>query len=430
MNRSAPPQTTNRLRDRIGFGYLILVSLIMLGIASYRPHRHYTIFTHAAADLFSGQNPYGKAYDHLGVMSFWLYSPTAAFIYKPLSLLSPHVGNFIYLALSILIFFGGIFFFLKSLKLRMTPGLGLFYFILSNEIIGAINNSKLELATTGLLFFMASMIIQGRRLFWAGVLLGIITNWKFQPLPTALLLGWAMLLEGRIRPTFRFAIGFLFSLAGAYVFPFFFFPHAFIIECYQSWQQALNLALSTTWQIYQSLYTSLLKITGWPQTIAQVTTLGAAIGGVLAAVVPLFLFYRSQTNNKTEANEDPFLARPLVLTALSLGSVYSVLFSPMSQSSAYILGTPFLLVLFVIRNSERGWIPSRIWTCGFIVHWLLTSYFYCDLALPAWRGFAGQMNLKPWGFTVLLLLFLSELLIACSRFEWKAVNQRPVRSIS
>lgn len=409
----------SRVRDRLGLGYLILVALIMLGIATYRPHRHYSIFTHAAADLFSGQNPYGKAYDNLGVMSFWLYSPTASFLYKPLSLLPPHVGNFIYLSLSILLFFGGVYFFLKTLGLRMSAGLGLFYFILSNELIGAINNSKLELATTGFIFVIGGLVLSGRALL-AGVILGVITNWKFQPLPTALLLLWALLWEKRLRETISLATGFLLAWAAAYGLPFLFFPNAFISDCYRVWKESLDLALSTTWQIYQSLYTSLFKITGWPISIAEVTTIGIVAGAALAALLPFGV--------RSEKTHDPFGGRPLLLTALSLGSVYSVLFSPMSQSSAYILGTPFLLTLFIIRNSKRSFIPEGVWTLGFVAHWIMTSYFYCDLALPSWRGLAGRMNLKPLGFSLLLVLFVIELISPYFRSSMFGLTRRPAIS--
>src|SRR5690606_38383198 len=130
----------------------LATAIVMLLIAGFggRLHRHFPIFIEATRDLFQGVSPYGKAYDHTGIQSYYHYAPFSTFVFRPFlsfPLGWAYVG---YMGTSLLVFFTGLTRLVKTLELPRPRGtLNVFYLILASEVIGSTFGAKIEVLTCG-----------------------------------------------------------------------------------------------------------------------------------------------------------------------------------------------------------------------------------------------------------------------------------------
>lgn len=151
----------------------------MLGVAVAKGHIHYSIFTSAAQQLFVlNENPYARPFDpNAYYATLWLYSPTGALFFLPFSFLPNGLGILFYVGGALGVFISGMFQYSKhyfgDLKLN-----GFLFLILLSEVLGAIQATKFELLTTGLLFWIFTWVATGKEAR-GSFLLGLLSSVKF-----------------------------------------------------------------------------------------------------------------------------------------------------------------------------------------------------------------------------------------------------------
>lgn len=371
----------------------------MLGLCTFgsRLHRHYLIFLEANQKFWSGVVPYGLDYDSSGIYSHYFYSPSSALVFGPFIKFSPHVGNFLYMGISLVLFFWGLSKLMKALGVQSQKGLGLFYLALSSEIVGSTFGSKIEVITMALLFFVYTWIIEERKLFWAGVLFAWAFSWKLQPAP---MVGLLFLFFLRFRLAKEFFLGFILSLFVGWAYPFVVFPTPYAVALFQAWSKDLNFALNTVWGEFTTAYTVSRHIWGWPTDYAGVQKMGAVVGALIGSVFGLYCLFCKKRKQAFDL-------------ALVLGSAYIVVFSPMSQGMAYILGTPTVLLSCLMLQKEEKFFSNAVWRVAIFAHWWVSSLNFSDLAFPAIR--IESFPIRPFGFVLLAALYLIESIYAESK---------------
>lgn len=370
--------------SRVSAGYLALVTVVAAVFTCGKDiYPHYTIFVHAAEELFRGVNPFGKGMggNPADFLTQWYYSPTAALLFRPFVGVNPWAGQAIYLGISLALAVGG---FLKLMRvLRVAPLLALFYWIVSSEVIGSIQQVRLEIATVGVLFWVLAWTLEGRRPWAAGILLAFTASWKFQTYPTLGLVSVALLLSAPTAYALRFIAGAVFCLVVSYGWPWLYWDFATAKALHVAWSESLTNAVAATWKGYQSLPAVVHGWTGWPASPEALMWIGASAGA-------LFLAVTIATARQT---------RTALLVAMALGTVHTTLFSPMSQGSAYILATPALLAVFVLGPSKDRLVLAALW-----FHWFVTSLVHSDLVPMSWRQWAYEYRVRPLGFLVLTIV--------------------------
>lgn len=356
-------------------------------------HAHYFIFTHAAQEMFSGINPYGKPFGGSSYTTYWLYSPLAALVFYGFSKFPDLIGAFIYMALSSLIFYSGLYQLCKKINIKFTtPFLAMFLFILINEIIGSTQALRVEFSTAGALFWVFSWLVDYRRLFISGVLLAFFTCLKFQPLPVVGLWALTFILLRKYEELTKYLAGFISGLV-IFIGSFYFvFPKKFFIEIHQSWFHTLSEDIQATWINYNNIFSYISKnISPISYSTVQFCSLLAALSFAMALVL-ISIRIKKQLD--------------LFFIALSFGTLYIVLFSPMSQGSTYILATPMLLLGFRCREWVATKTERALWTITLWLYWFFTSAINSDLVPRSWFFYASAQNLRPLGFTILTIAFM------------------------
>lgn len=384
---------SRKIKANWGLAYCILTAIVMLVVASFggRLHRHFPIFFEATRDLFSGVNPYGKAYDNTGIQSYYHYAPFSTFVFRPFTFLPIHWAYFGYMGTSLLVFFSGLTKLARLVSPKRPRGtLSLFYLILASEVIGSTFGAKIEVVTCGVLFWSMYFLSGGTNVVMSGFLMSIASLWKLQPLPIFGLVFLAIILSRDWKTLWRMTTGAALGTAVSFLTPYLFFPFAFTTELYHTWLSVLDGVWKTTWQMYQSLFTLSYQLVGWPNTADQVQA--------LALLVPILFIGLLYLGLSTDKNRN-------YLLAFALGSAFIPVFSPMSQGMAYILGTGMLLACCVERISENSYFSRKTWTIFLLAHWYFTSLNFSDVVPEPMR--ISHLTVRPIGFCVLTVLLLT-----------------------
>lgn len=352
----------------------------MLLITVIKGNVHYSIFTTAAQQLFvPHENPYNRPLDpNIFWQTLWLYSPTGALFFLPFSYLPPFLGILFYVGGSFGLFVSGVYNYCKTyLNGLVIPGI--LSLILLSETLGAIQATKFELLTCGLLFWIFYWFASGKDKR-ASFFLGLLSSIKFQTLPIVGLLAICFVKKKNYGSFLIVTLSFLTSL----IWPWLIWPHDFVSALHSDWFGTLSTSASLNWGGGQSLPVFLNLLFDLKMEYADFSRISFVYAALCAGFV---LFIRAET-------------RLLYNLCLCLGSSFTVLFSPLSQSSSYILTTPLVLLGYFIYKEHRK-------TCGTLLgaYWFTTSLLYSDLVPKAARHFAYNYNLKPVG-TALLVLFV------------------------
>ncbi|MBY0371640.1 glycosyltransferase 87 family protein [bacterium] len=385
---------SNPLRyERYFRGYCIFAGAAMLAVSTWggKLHRHYAaIFSGATHDFFNGINPYHKAYDALGAGSYFHFAPASFAVFAPFVYLPPTVGNFLYISLSLFVFFTGVFKALDRLRATAAPwSAGFFYLMLSSEIVGSVMGSKIEILSAGILLHAFLLLLDGKRLFLGSFLLGLVFSWKLQPAPVVGLLVLSFLLKGKRAQLPTVLGGGLLAFTLSWGWPFTVMPTAFVLDCYRLWFATLSEIFPVHWTHHEGIYQFAKGLTGWPSAYSQVQAI-SLVGAGLYALWIVALWRRGA-------------ALPhLLWGAFGLGASYMVLFTPLGQGMAFILGTPLVLLVAMRAGRKGSLLPSWGWALALFIHWYVASLNYSDLVPGPWR-FQG-----PWrvgGYLLLTVLF-------------------------
>jgi hypothetical protein len=377
--------------------FLLSTAAVTIVTCWHTPYPHYFMFTKAAERMLHLQDPYGKSlWGEGGYMSLWFYSPTAATLFMPLVKLPPAVGQALYLGFSLLIFLSGLFGLVKQARKIWGPvPLGLFYLILSSEVVGSVHQIRIEILTAGILFWVLRWLWEERHPVIAGALMKLSASLKFQALPAMGLVAIVVFFASSPRVRWRFFAAASITAAITYLWPWLFCPRGYIVSIHASWARSLQAAVDAMWRGYQSLPAFFYRLVGWPDDTAVMWVIVYTAAALFAVWILLATLaeYRRQG-----ARQD------LLWLALALGGAYTSLFSPLSQGSAYILDTPALLLVFFLPRQTSG--ARRGFLALALFYWVTTSLIHSDLAMPAWRHWAAAHTIRPLGLATLTAVIL------------------------
>lgn len=341
-----------RVRTHWGFLFFCLISLLAwIRLLRQVMPGHYRIFVGAGNALWAGVSPHGNDFG-TGV-GYWFYSPTCGmFFYKFFSWFPEKLGISLYMLLSWAVLVYGISHFFKHVR-AFPQGVSLrrqvpqfFWLAIAPQILTAILATKLEILMTGILLISVSWISTRKHLVLASFLLALILNWKFQPLPSIGLVVMAALLLERNWKLPAYLLG---GSAFWFLLPVLVKGPSFIEEVYREWNAGLSAFVREAWPNFDNLYSFLQNALGFSLTYENVQALSMTAGVAFAIALGVWMFRRR--------NEDREVVFPSAcLLAVALGSVYTVIFSPLSQNNSTILLAPtWAAFAFLISGETPRW---------------------------------------------------------------------------
>jgi hypothetical protein len=357
---------------------------------------HYLIFSESAKILWSGKNPYGILYPS----AYYLYSPFCGLSFFSLFAFFPHsVGLTLYMLVSLALFYGGYRALARVFRLEPNAA-AIFLLLIFSEMLGSILNTRLEIALVGLLMLAVAKMLErpSHAGLWAAVL-GFVANWKFLTLPATLL--WLFAYSFKTRSP-RAALGFFSALAVSFAFPLLIFSPAELRTLHSDWQTSMMkfmLGGENNWLGFQHLYQSVRYFTGYSMTYGQSQIVSLIAAGIFFALLLRRLFRKDSLPD-------------LASYSLKAGVAFSCLFSPLSQSAAYVLYAP--LLFFYLKDNEKSLRrPASFIPLG--ISFTAISLSYSDLFPKALRQEVQRFSLKALGVGLLFLASLRSRTIARRR---------------
>lgn len=390
-----------RLRSHWGFVFFCLISLLAwVRLLRQVLPGHYRIFVGAGDALWAGVNPHGTDFG-TGV-GYWFYSPTCGmFFYKFFSWFPEKLGMSLYMLLSWAVLVYGIQHFFKhsrAFPLRTTHHVPQFFWIaIAPPILTAILATKLEIFMTGILLLSVSWIALRKHLLLASFLLSMILNWKFQPLPS---IGLVVLAAVFVDRNWKLPVFLIAGSAFWFMLPVLVKGPAFIQDVYREWNVGLSAFVREAWPNFDNLYSFLQNALGLSLTYEYVQALSMVAGIAFAVALGVWMFRR-----RHEARESSY--PDACLLAVALGSVYTVVFSPLSQNNSTILLAPaWAGFAFLISGENQRW---RSIFRGYGIFWFaVMALAYSDIVPHSLRENFRHWGIKPFvcfGAGVLLFIY-------------------------
>ena len=361
---------------------MALVRLLLQAIPG-----HYRVFTGAGHALWTGVNPYGT--DFGTGIGYYFYSPSCAlFFFGPFSFLPEKIGLLLYMLLSWTVFVWGVREFTKEVK-PIFPEIEGFWLMISPQIFGGILASKLEILMTGILFLCASWLLDSvkgnSKWLRSAVGFAMILNWKFQPLPTVGLLAVLWLL---IQKSWKWPLTLAALVIGWFALPFAFRPTQLLLDSHSVWKQTFSVFVADSWLNFENLFSFLNNVFGIRFTLSG-SQLFSLLAGLTLGCTVLLWFLKKRSLLAPEE----LLIKGSVL-CLALGSMYSVVFSPLGQNNALILYSPLLLASFLsLSEASDKW--RMIWLVTLPTVWIVMTLPYSDLIPHGLREQLRHYAFKP-----------------------------------
>lgn len=398
------------LRDRAAFIYFVLICVVsVLTILNRGVHAHFWIWVGAAQNLLAQTQLTGRVTVLEDFFKAWLYPPWTALFFAPFTVLPMKLGQTLYVLLSVVVLLTGVLRVLDTTspnRESWLSGTAFFLMIFSSDIVSSVPVIRLELLTVGLCFWSLALSIEDRKPFWAGAFLGFASILKLQMIPS---LGLAVVyfLLRRRRALGAYLGG---VAAGAGILPMVygtFFSPSYVRESLAIWSDNLRRGSELTWTHYQSLFAFLYTQLGWPETLASTTYISVLIG--VALVIWLGLKIVATTPDAMRPRDSESL-----LLAFGLGGVFTVLFSPMSQGSGYILCAPLVLLAVRYRGAaiRRG--EHRFWSATLWTYWCVSYLVFSDVVPKGVERFCQRAHSRPLGA---FILFLGVLIAASPKWQ-------------
>ncbi len=353
-------------RPQFGLAWLAIVGALSFLALLFRPvGGHYLLFSSAARAFWQAAPMYDTSFD-IG-RSGYFYSPScAAFFYSIFAYLPSAWGRGLYVGTS-LVFLGLSIWYLRKIYQRQTGNAldqgfcgQLIWVMLSSELNGAILAEKLEISILAIFFFSLALCWE-RRFGLAIALLLIVANWKFQSLP---LLGLLLVGLARERRFWVYVSSASIGFAVLFFLPFLFQDADYLWGQIYTWRRSLSEFIPNAWMapIFHHVYGFVSKTLGLQIALETANTVSAIAGAIFAIAVGICFYIRKA---------DPILG---FATVFGLGAAYSVLFSPLSQGTGFIIYLPLpLLVLIQSRiNHSSEWQLATV---------LVTSYYFVSLCV-------------------------------------------------
>lgn len=388
-----------KIKSQWGFALFLFISLLSTVTLMSRPvGGHWGIFTSAALAILERGDPYGTTFGW-GVGPYYYSLNCGLLFFGPFAMLPLFWGLLLFIIVSWTVFVAGLFSLDRSLEthfgfsIRTMPYRHLFWLMLASEMTGGILSSKIEVIMVGAMFFALKFLIEGRSLF-AGFLLGWITDWKFQPLPIIGLVAFVLLLAKDWRALGRFLGGVLVALLVAQLIPTLWYGWEPALALYSRQREVLMTFLEGHWLGFQHVYAFAVKGLGIEfgyETVKRISV----VGGLILLGVLIVAWKRAAPAKKLEH-------QPWLIFSFGLGAAYMNMFSPASQSNAYILHAPLVLGLFYFASSG-SFFKTRAYLISLLAGYFFVSLAYSDLNPAPLRRYMFSHSYKPVGIAVLLV---------------------------
>jgi hypothetical protein len=248
------------------------------------------------------------------------YLPQFALLFAPFHALPVPVGDILWRSLSVALVLAGLAAFLRVAR-PAEPGRFFFLACLLalGPCLGAVRNGQTNLAFAGLCVLLAAFLAASR---WAAAAVCLVALVAVKPLGLVFILLAPWVYPRLVKPT-------LLGLAVFAVLPFLFGPPHYAVAQYRSAAEHLVGWSGTTERRFADL-AALLRMAGVP-----LSGLAALVLRAVAAVATLLLWIRAASRTG-----EPWRALTLAL----LGTVYLMLFNPMTEKNSYAIVAPVFAV--------------------------------------------------------------------------------------
>lgn len=385
-------------RSHFGLAWLGFIALASYVALLFRPvGGHYLLFSSAARAYWNAQPMYETSFD-IG-LSGYFYSPTCAgFFYSIFAFLPNAWGRALYVGASLALLAASIGYlrlaYLRQFKSTFDSGIAgqLLWVMLSSEINGAILAEKIEITILAIFFFSLGLCWE-KRYAPAIALLVLVANWKFQSLP---ILGLVLMLLLRERRFWKYPLGALAGWAFLFFLPFVFHDSAYLWNEISKWHSSLAEFMPNAWMspIFHHVYGFTNKALGGEISYATAQKISIGFGILFAAVLAL-QFYR-----RKEGAELGFA------TAFGLGTAFSVLCSPLSQGTGYLIYLP--LPILVVLQARKYEVSERLLFCVLLLAYYFVSLSVSDLTPQPLRAWFYGHAFKALGSVILILIFIAQ----------------------
>ncbi|MBN1224325.1 MAG: DUF2029 domain-containing protein [Candidatus Aminicenantes bacterium] len=351
---------------------LLLTVAVCLHVALVKHPNNYQVYITAAGSLLEGQNPYA----HRQGLDFFKYSPLAALMMIPFSLLQDEVGTFIFVFFQYWLFFWGFQRWAKTVGLSLDQSklvVIIAFCSVFTDVTLSVQICQVNAAIFGLMLLASAQYIEGK-LLKSGLVLALATNIKLFPFTLALCLMTD--LKKKFWSAFWLGLGLWFALPGVLLG---FGRNLKLLQEWSAlmhWDQTRNLEMLDLGNFLELHF-------GIPQSIRNPLAVFVGFGIGFAS---FWLFRKGWKNG---------LHRFL----LPVNGLYILLFSYLSESATSILASTsiFLIGMAALSTSRRAWIYWSSW----VMSLLLIPVFYSDIVPRAWLLWARAFHLKTVGYIFL-----------------------------
>jgi Glycosyltransferase family 87 len=423
----------------IVLGMWAIAIVVIVGRAIVAPHQNtvFIVFRDAGRQWLSGTD----LYSHVGK---YLYSPLAAAIFSPFSLLPDAAGAALWRLLIIGLYLSAIVVCFRRLGQRTTANdnerqrttandskrqrtsagdserqRSLFFSIAGLLLlplsIGNMNNGQASLLVIGLILF-ACAAIETQSWTLAAFLIALATFFKIYPLVIGLL--FAVIYP---RPL---ALRLLLAIVALWLFSLLLQNPRYVLQQYQNWflclradQRRVSGELGR-WRDFWLL----LRIARIPITTSIYALIQILAGGLVAAGCWWMCRVALWDN------------RRIIWTAFTFGCLWITLFGPSTEQATYVFLAPSFAMAgaWIWTTDQRRWLPFVVVRCrslnlgGYCV-WFTASYslLMAADALNAWVPAIRQNNYLHALEPIAALVFAA-LILAWSMREERSASVRPV----
>lgn len=392
----------------------MLISLVGLVTVLHRGSLHYRIFVSAGSALWTSQPAYGT--DFGTSLGYWFYSPSCGmFFFGPFSRLPETLGLGLFVAISWVAFVYGTSRFWKVVRPDddLDPLINWFWFAIAGQVHLAITTSKLELIMTGLLLWAGACLAERRRRWFAAIILAMIANWKFQPLPAIGLVTISLLLVDR---DWKWPLLFTAALFSWFLLPFLFRPASYLLAAHETWRSTLSQFIDRDWLLFDHPFKFLKNVLGVSVTYSTARLVGLSFSALLILIQVRSTWsvlmarrdrskgigiFTSAKSGATQISARPINERAIVvLLGLAYGALFTCLFSPLNQNNAYVLYVPLLMAGFISFGVATS-TEKLLWKYVLVIAWAVMTLSYSDIMPPAQRAFLREIAVKPLGCLIL-----------------------------
>lgn len=348
------PSRVKTIRKTALFLGCVLIGMLILhySLLSLETFSDFRAYYRAAERLLHGQNLYDLADGHY----LFKYSPFAALLFAPLTLL-PYAGaKVLWISLSWLLLFT-CYVLTRKIEIpnRSLPlwGVFLIWLGISKFALAEIHLGQVDFLL--LLFVLLSVISMGGRYETCG---GIVLAFSVLFKPPLIL----MLVLPLRRRRMNFMLGFLLGLAGALLVPVFWYG-AGTPELYGHWWEIMQvsspdlLASEVNQSVFGALTRWLVENPQGKTLLPLPSVIPAIMGGILLVLFLAFVWLLDRSAAK--ADDPSQMERPFRSPAPALLLLASVVFSPLGWVQNYVFALPAIsravdaLAMEKFRNARR-----------------------------------------------------------------------------